>query len=303
MTIDPFKVKVSDGRMHGRGTCDTKGSGAAMLWAMARYHRERPDGNNVALLFSLDEEMGKLGIDSFVRHDMNTLPSKPAGAVVGEPTLLRPVVAHNGMVRWSIRTKGVAAHSSDPTRGRSAISMMARVIVELETRYIPSLTAVHPLTGKAQCSLNVIRGGEAINVIPESCEIKVDRRTVPGEDQSKIIPTVDAHLDTLRAADPTLQVLHGEPFFDPSLDPAGNESYISLVQRVLRANQLDDTAIGAPYGTEASNLSNAGVPAVVLGPGDIAQAHSADEWIALDQLNRAIEVYYALMCERLEGSG
>ncbi len=159
MTIPPFAGEIRDGRLWGRGACDTKGTGAAMLSALTEYASGGEQPNNVAIVYTLDEEVGKQGIRTFAERQLPELGWKPAGAIVGEPTGLLAVVAHNGIVRWSIETRGVAAHSCAPERGKSAISMMMRVIDALESRYIPSLEASHELTGRARCSINVIDGG------------------------------------------------------------------------------------------------------------------------------------------------
>ena len=190
MEIDPFQAKIENGRIYGRGACDTKGTGASMLWALKRYAAEAGGSNNIGILYSVDEEIGKSGAQKFVSDQLPALGWRPVGVVVGEPTLLKPVVSHNGVARWKIHTRGVAAHSSDPSQGRSAISTMVRVIDQIETDYVPSLEASHPLTGRAQCSVNVIRGGAQINVIPDHCEIEVDRRVVPGEDVNDVLPAV-----------------------------------------------------------------------------------------------------------------
>ena len=112
---------------------------------------------------------------------------KVRGVIVGEPTLLRPVVAHNGVIRWRTITRGRAAHSSDPSKGVSAISAMLRVVETLESKYVPSVTRTHPMTGRAAASVNTIRGGTAVNIIPAVCEIECDRRTVPGETAEQIL--------------------------------------------------------------------------------------------------------------------
>jgi acetylornithine deacetylase len=298
MAFPPFAGEVVAGRVRGRGACDTKASGAAMLWAMTEHAASSAaragKGNNVALAFTLDEEIGKAGIHALAR-DLPALGRTFAGAVVGEPTLLEPVVAHCGCVRWTIRTTGVAAHSSEPSRGQSAISMMARVIDAIESRYIPALSASHPLTGRAVCSINQVRGGTSVNVIPESCEIRLDRRIVPGEDMHAVLPGVERVLDELRREDPALSVRQEEPFLDPALDPAGSEAFIAHVGRTLRALGLPGQPIGVRFSTEASDLSHAGIPTVVLGPGDIAAAHTRDESVEVAQLDRAVEVYLALM--------
>ena len=306
MTVPPFEGRIADGRVCGRGACDTKASGAAMLWAMREYARSHPagggPGNNVALAFTVDEEIGKAGVHALVRY-LPAVGHRFAGAVVGEPTMLKPVVAHCGCVRWTIRTTGVAAHSSDPSKGRSAISMMVKVINAIETRYVPSLAAAaHPLTGRAVCSVNQVHGGTSVNVIPESCEIRLDRRIVPGEDMHDVLPGVERVLDALRREDPTLQVRQETPFLDPALDPAGAEAFIAHVGRTLRTLRLPDQPLGVPFSTEASDLSDAGIPTVVLGPGDIAAAHTRDESVEVTQVERAADVYLALMRSRIGGA-
>ena len=141
MTVDPFAGNIQDGRLYGRGACDTKGTGAAMLWGLKNYAAQKSAApNNIAIVYTVDEEIYKTGVRSFVKSHLPTLGWKPAGVIVGEPTQLKPVVAHNGVVRWSIKTRGRAVHSSNPANGRSAISAMVKVIAALESTYIPSLT-------------------------------------------------------------------------------------------------------------------------------------------------------------------
>jgi len=295
MTIEPFVAEIGEGKITGRGSCDTKGTGAAMLWALRRY-AESGGGTNVAIAYTIDEEIGKTGVRTFTGGQLATLGWRPVGVVIGEPTLLKPVVAHNGIARWKIHTRGVAAHSGDPAKGRSAISMMVRVVDAIEQRYVPSLTASHPLTGKAQCSVNVIRGGVQVNVIPEFCEIEIDRRVVPGEDNATVVPTVERLLEELRGEFPEIEVEQQEPYLDPPLDPAGGEAFAGAVCGVLKGMGLDGEPAGVYYGTDGSQFSAIGISAVVLGPGSIEQAHTKDEWLALDQLERGIEVYLNLMC-------
>lgn len=295
MSIQPFTGVIRDGRVYGRGACDTKGTGAAMLWAVQQYARSGGGPNNIAIAYTIDEEIGKTGVRALAGSQLAGLPWKPAGVIVGEPTMLQPVVAHNGIVRWTIDTRGVAAHSGNPARGRSAISMMVRVIDCIEQRYVPTLTASHPLTGKAQCSINVIRGGSQVNVIPDHCEIQIDRRVVPGEDNRMVVPAVEVLLEPLRCAHPDIVVEQQVPYLDPPLDPAGGETFAADVCRVLRSLKLPDEPAGVYYGTDASQFSAAGIPALVLGPGSIEQAHTRDEWLDLEQLHRGVQVYLELM--------
>lgn len=295
MTIDPFAAAIEGGRITGRGSCDTKGTGAAMLWALRQYAATGGGATNIAIAYTTDEEIGKTGVRRFTGEQLAGLGWRPVGAVIGEPTLLQPVVAHNGIARWQIHTRGVAAHSGDPAKGRSAISAMMRVVDAIEQRYVPSLTAHHPLTGKAQCSINVIRGGVQVNVIPERCAIDIDRRVVPGEDNRTVVPAVEELLEALRREHPGLEVEQQKPYLDPPLDPAGGEAFAGQVGAVLEGMGLEAEPAGVYYGTDASQFSEIGVAAVVLGPGSIEQAHTKDEWLALEQLHRGVEVYQNLM--------
>jgi acetylornithine deacetylase len=293
MTIEPFAAKIENGKMWGRGSCDTKATGAAMLRALWEYSSQPSQPNNIGVLFTCDEEVTKRGAIAFAHQQLPQLGYMPVGVIVGEPTMLQPVVAHNGVARITVSTHGVAAHSSDPSKGRSAISAMVNVIEVLEREYIPSLAAQHPLTGKAQSSINMIRGGTQFNIIPDHCEIGLDRRLVPGENPADVLPAIEAVLAPLKAQMPDAQIEAKVFFDDAPLVPCGGE-FTNFVNGVL-AGFGDVEARGVPYGTDASNFSVVGLPAIVLGPGDIAQAHTKDEWIALAQVEKAVEVYGTLM--------
>lgn len=303
MSVDPFGGVIEHGRMSGRGACDTKCSGAAMLWALKETAAAKGLANNTAILFPIDEEVGKLGVNTFVSRQLPALGWRPALAVVGEPTLLHPVFAHNGVVRWSIETTGIPAHSSKPERGRSAITDMLKVVRAIEEEYTPGLSAEHPLTGKARCSVNIIRGGSQINVIPESCVIEVDRRIVPGEDGETVVPAVEELLRRLREQDPGLRVQQKAPFIDPAMASMRMEEVLEWAAPVLKKMSLPVEPEGVAYGTDAGNYTEAGIPSLVIGPGDIAQAHTVDEWVAVDQVDAAAELYAALFRCRLPWAG
>jgi acetylornithine deacetylase/succinyl-diaminopimelate desuccinylase-like protein len=295
MTVEPFGGELRAGRVYGRGTCDTKGTGAAMLWAMKQYAQDGKGPNNIALFFGVDEEVGMHGVLSFLKQDYPGLGFVPSGVIVGEPTELMPIIAHNGVIRWQVTTHGVASHSSVPHDGRSAISMMMKLVHAIESDYIPTVTAEHKLTGRAACSVNMIRGGSAPNIIPDQCVIDVDRRVVPGEDYEAILPAFIEVLDRARAEDPTIKCGFEVGTTHAPLLPAGGEGLLSAIKDVLGRLGLPTLAVGAPFATHASHYSNAGLPAVVLGPGEIDQAHTCDEYISTDQLERGVDVYRALM--------
>jgi acetylornithine deacetylase len=286
MTTPPLELTVAGTRLHGRGACDTKGSGAAMLWALKNEAKQPGRARNVGVVFTLDEEARMQGAQAFARELSTLTPLR--GVIVGEPTQLRPVVAHNGALRWRSITRGVAAHSAEPGKGRSAISSMLRVIEALEAEFIPLADRAFPLTGRAAASINVIRGGTAVNVIPDYCEILCDRRLVPGESA--------AHVFAQRAtALAGLAVEHDNEYLAPPLPPGGSSTLNAWIAPALASLGLDGTGIGVPYATNASHYAAAGANVLVLGPGDIAQAHTRDEWLERNQLEQAEKLYGTIM--------
>lgn len=297
MTVDPFGGEYRDGRIYGRGACDTKGTGAAMLWALREYAMAHDGPNNIALLFSVDEEVGMSGIRSFLKNDYPSLGFRPVGVIVGEPTELHPVIAHNGLIRWKVTTHGVAAHSSVPHQGRSAISAMMRVIDAIESRYIPGLTAENELTGRAACSVNMIRGGSSANIIPDACTIDIDRRVAPapGEDFEAIKRDLAQLIESVKTEVPTLEYTTEVVVTHPPLMPAGSEQLVVAIKAVLKQQGLPTLSVGAPFATHAGYFCEAGLPTVVLGPGEAHKAHTKDEYISIDQLERGAALYLALM--------
>ncbi len=291
MTISPFGAEVLDGRLYGRGACDVKGGMAAILAAMERLAAERPRGAaSVVAAFTIDEESGFTG----VRHLARTLPSGIRFAVVAEPTRLEVVVAHKGLVRWRVRTRGRSCHSARPADGVNAIYRMAPVLSALE-EYAAGLLvrSPHPLLGSPTLSVGIIRGGTSVNTVPGSCEVEIDRRLLPGEDPAGAVDDCRAYL-AQRLPDADLEV---EPAWisDPALDtPADSDAARVCLGAVRRVTGRAEP-VGVPYGTDGSKLAEAGLPTVVIGPGDIAQAHTVDEWIEIEQLERAVEVYVQIV--------
>ncbi|MBA4063291.1 MAG: acetylornithine deacetylase [Isosphaera sp.] len=288
MVVEPFGAKVEGGKLYGRGACDVKAGAAVMLTAFARLVREKPAGGAaVTLAYTVDEEHSFLGVQELMRSGVRT-----DYAVVAEPTLLNIVNAHKGVVRWVLETPGRACHSSRPEDGVNAIYRMARVIGELEA-YAGQLRALppDPVLGPRTLSVGRVTGGVSPNTVPDVCRIDIDRRLLPGE-------TADAGLADLKA------FLAGRPGLDfpftlsqahPACPPLPSDRSGELVARLGAAI---DSVVGrhtvhpVPFGTDASTVAEAGVPAVVFGPGDIAQAHTKDEWVDLSQLDPAAEILF-----------
>lgn len=302
MTIDPFSGEIVDGdRLLGRGACDTKGTGAAMLWALYQYSSgggEKP--NNVALLFSVDEEIAMTGVQSFIKNNLPKQGWSPGMVIVGEPTEHTPVIAHNGVVRWTLITRGKAGHSSLPSEGHSAIRDMVDALSLLQRDYIDKLGAEHELTGPAVASVNIIRGGSAPNIIPDHCVCEIDRRAVPGEDVATILPTVAALFDTLKAKNPGFDYEQDLKVAHPPLLPESSAEILPIIKQALNDNGIHRPSVGAPFGTHAGYLAAAGLPTLVLGPGSPHPAHTKDEWVSVKEIELGAKVYESLMRSEIQ---
>jgi acetylornithine deacetylase len=277
----PIPVRVEDGRLSGRGACDTKASGAAMVGALARLAEGSEPHATVVFAATVDEESGQRGSGALLEH----LPHVD-GAIVGEPTRLRPVRVHNGVLRIRLVAHGRPAHTSHAHHGVNAISAAARAIGALEAGIRPRS---HALAGPALLTAAVIRGGTAANVVPERCEVLLDRRLGPAEPPAEAIAEIDAVLDGYRAAGDDVRR------DEPQLALAGAET--PAAHPLVRAAEAatDAPAEGAAYCTDAARLNGTGgIPFVVLGPGDIELAHTEHEWVPLDDVRRGVDVYVSI---------
>jgi acetylornithine deacetylase len=293
MTVAPFVPTVDAGRLWGRGACDVKGSMAAMLSAFARLVRERPPGSaSVLLACTVDEE--------FTHTGSSRLAATAHGAelaIVAEPTLLNLVDRHKGVLRWKIRTTGLACHSSMPHLGVNAIYRMGRVLQVLET-YAGSLSRVppDPILGLPSLSVGRIEGGQSVNVVPDWCEIEVDRRVIPGEEAVACLEDARAILHARLGRESGIEF--EAPWVNlPALAPQASAWIEPLARAIETATGRRPGVMGVPFGTDAGPLSAGGTPCVVFGPGDIAQAHTKDEWISLEQVRLAAEAYFQIAVE------
>jgi acetylornithine deacetylase len=297
MTIPPWTPEIRDGRIYGRGACDIKGGMACMLAAMSRLAEQRPPGMpTVVLACTVNEEYGFTGapqIPELWQCDADFLPRAPNAVIVAEPTELDVVVAHKGVVRWRCRTGGRAAHSSQPHQGDNAIYRMGRVLTALEeyARDLVPTLGHHRLLGHPTFSVGLIWGGVSVNTVPDRCTIEIDRRVLPGEDPLAAVDHAKRHLAAKLGDSPLIG--HEEPLLiSNGLADESNGGLAARLGNVIRRCGGRGGAIGVPYGTDAPAFSDLGIPTVVFGPGSIAQAHTADEWIAIEQLNAATEILY-----------
>jgi acetylornithine deacetylase ArgE len=289
MTIEPFGAHIENGRLYGRGACDIKGGMAAMLAAFARVVREKPAGAcNLIMACSVDEEHTFLGVQEMVRRGL-----RADMAVVAEPTDLRVVKAHKGLCRWKVTTPGRSCHSSTPELGVNAIYRMGRLLSVIE-RYANELRASRSdaLLGPPTLSVGRVEGGTSVNTVPDRCQIEVDRRLIPGEEAEAARRDF---IDSLKTALPDLPFECSPIWINcPALSPEHNSKLVTRLSQCIDAVKGTHEVIAVPYGTDASTLALGGVPSVVFGPGDIARAHTCDEWVPLDEVAEASDIMYRL---------
>ncbi len=300
MVIPPWEPNIRDGRIYGRGSCDIKGGMAAMLTAISRLAKERPEGMpTIVMACSVNEEHGFDGATAMAQQwaagSGDLIQRKPDAVIVAEPTLLNVVVAHRGVVRWHIHTGGRACHSSTPHLGDNAIYHMARVVRHLETyaQDVVSTLGEHRLLGNPTLSVGVISGGISVNTVPDECVIEIDRRVLPGEDPLAARQHVIDYLAN-KLGD-SVPITHDDAYIaSGGLSDDANSDLASRVRQAATKLGAPGDLIGVPYGTDAPAYDAIDCPTIVFGPGSIEQAHTKDEWLAIDQLEKAVEIYYEI---------
>jgi acetylornithine deacetylase/succinyl-diaminopimelate desuccinylase-like protein len=272
-----FIPQRKNGRLYGRGACDTKGSVAAMLSALCELAvgRGRPRETEIVFVGLIDEEQAQAGSRALAASGF-----KADLAIVGEPTRLEVVTAHKGSLWLDVTTRGRAAHGSTPELGKNAVHEMARIVDLIETEYAAQLRQrTHVLLGTATVNVGKISGGTQPNIVPDQCVIAVDRRTLPGETDEGARRELAALLRS-RGLSATIASAKLAPAVPLETDPG-----LPLVRQFLECVGQRKT-VGVNYFCDAAVLAAGGMPSVVFGPGNIAQAHTVDEWISLAELEQ-----------------
>ncbi|MDB6155417.1 MAG: Peptidase [Chthoniobacteraceae bacterium] len=273
MTIDPFGGELRDDRIWGRGSSDTKGPMASMLWALRESLDLIPTlSHEIWFAGLMSEETGQYGAKALAAEEPFDF------VIAGEPTGLDVVHTHKGALWLSLTARGKAVHASAPERGENAIYKMADVLRCIRDEVAPALEKVrHPVLGSPTISAGVVRGGSKTNIVPDFCEAHVDIRTIPADET--ILERVSAQLRAV-CSDLEISSVCSQPMWT---DPA--HPLISLL------GQCGAKSIGAPWFCDAAIFAQKGVAAIAMGPGSIAQAHTEDEWIAVSELERGVDFF------------
>ncbi len=292
---DPFSGEVRDGRVHGRGACDMKAALAAFVEVAEVLHPSASSLSGRLVVAGLaDEELGMVGSKAFA-----TSGPPLDHAVVGEPTGLDICPAHLGQYAFPIRTRGRAVHSSVAETGVNAIEHMVEVLAVLDAyRRDLASSDPHPLCGPGRVTPTVIRGGDMVSIVPDRCEIEVDRRLAPGETSEQVRVDLAGRLDRLARAVPDLHYEIGPPLVDAApLDTPLDSPVVAAAREAAARRNLQPEVRAFAAATDAPNL---GVPALVWGPGSLAQAHTLEEYVEIDEVVEATHLYLAIV-ERLVG--
>lgn len=287
-TSDPFTLTERDGRLFGRGTADMKGFVASALAAVPDL-LAGPRAAPVHLLITYDEEITCNGARRLI-EDLGQSGLRPAACVVGEPTGLQPVIGQKGRLVLNVSVRGTAGHSSAPARGVNAIYPAAEAILHARTEaerfarsgpfedgFDPPCTTVH---------VGTVAGGSILNIIPDHASFAMEWRTIPADDFHAERERFEAFVRS--SIEPAMQRAHPETGFSfavdnwiPGMSLREDHPLVSAVKRLAGTNAAQKVS----YGTEAGLYTDAGIPTIICGPGDIAQAHRPDEWIARSQLD------------------
>jgi acetylornithine deacetylase len=296
---DPFSLSQSDGRLYGRGTCDMK-SFIAVCLAFAPRFLERGLKMPIHFALSYDEEVGCIGVRGLI-DALNAMTVKPAMCIVGEPTNMQVTIAHKGKRSFCSHVRGAEAHSSLAPHGVNAIEYAAELIAFMKAmaRRIETEGPFDALFDVPHTTVHVgtIQGGTALNIVPKDCMFEFEFRHLPEADPTALFNEVTAYArETLEplmhAIDPSTGFSFEEMSSIPALDADPTEEVVTLAKSLAERNDHGKVA----FGTEAGLFQGgAGIPTVVCGPGDVAQAHKPNEFVSLEQIAKCERFFERLM--------
>ncbi len=293
----PFQGRFYKGRIYGRGASDMKSGIAAFIHAISMIDCSRirlQQGGIILHLVSDEESHGHQGTGFLTR----TGEIRGDAALVGEPTDLQPVIAHKGALWIKISTLGKSAHGAKPHRGVNAIEKMAKLVDRLNS--IP-LDREHPLLGKPTLSIGTIRGGTKINIVPDRCEIEVDRRMSPSEKKEEVLGEIKEILESLRLRDPLFRYRMEEiDFAEPSeVDPEEEivRTGVEAIEEVTGKKPLLSGFSG--FTDSRFYINQCHIPTLILGPGETDQSHTTDESVKVDALVHAAHIYALIILKFL----
>jgi acetylornithine deacetylase len=279
---DALKLTEQEGKLYGRGACDTKAFISAAVSAVEMVGLKSLK-QPLALIFTADEEIGLIGAKRLAEDKA----IEASYAIVGEPTSLRPMRGGKGYCLAEVTIKGREAHSAYPALGQSAIAGAARLINRLEDVAEQLRADTHPLFDPPQTTLNVglIQGGTAKNVIPGECRFTLEWRPIPGQGPDRLLDLLSSAIEEEKNSQPALEFKVDASRTDGGYETSSDSTLVKLLEELTG---LPSGTVA--FGTEAAQLTELGAESVVLGPGDIRVAHRTGEFVPIDELQKCVEI-------------
>ena len=289
-SVNPLEGIIKDGRLYGRGAADMKSSIAAFTCALkAILDSGIKLKGQVTIILTSDEEISGLGTKSVLEKGY-----RADAAIVGEPSNLEVNTAHKGVARWRLTTFGKAVHASTPQEGVNAIYKMAKAIIRLEEiaeKYFQQERA-HPILGRPTLNVGIIRGGVKDNIVPDSCEITIDRRLLPGETWNEVEKEFREELEKLACEDPNFRYELKLYHVHNAAETPSTHPFVRLAKNAVKdVLGRESTVEGFVATTEMSHLVEAGIPSIILGCGDLKVAHTINEYVPVQQIVDATKIY------------
>jgi acetylornithine deacetylase len=290
MTHDPWSAAEQGDRMYGRGSSDMKAGVAAMCAAAVRANAETLDGE-IVIAAVADEEYESIGTRALLESRV-----RAEAAIVTEPTRLSIMPAHLGFVWLDVTTHGRAAHGSRWDLGVDAIRHAGLVLAELDRMDDEELPKrKHPLLGRPSVHASVVEGGTGMSTYPDRCTVRIERRTIPGETPDSVLGELEAACSRARARQPKVRADVSVTFAQAPSDVAVDAPIVRALGRALEENGESVRIEGMTAWTDAALLNAAGIPAICFGPGDISLAHAGEEWVSINEIERATGVLARLV--------
>jgi len=297
MTHAPFAAEERDGLLYGRGSADMKGGIAAMCAGAWRAAQTAIRGE-IILAAVADEEYDSAGTRTLLRSGV-----RADGAIIAEPTNLTIMPAHRGFVWLEVTIAGHAAHGSRWDIGVDAIRHAGILLAELDRMDDAELpTRTHALLGRPSVHASVISGGTGMSTYPDSCTVRIERRTIPGESPESVRRELESACSRARARQPKFRANVDVTFAQEPSDVSVDAPIVRALRGALDASGETVRIEGMTAWTDAALLNAAGIPAICFGPGDISLAHAAEEWVSVSEIERATTVLARLVTEWFGGT-
>ena len=293
-SANPLSGVIKEGRLYGRGSADMKSSIAAFISALNAVMKSKVElAGNVIIALTSDEEDSCIGARDILERGYHA-----SAAIVGEPSDLQINIAHKGFARFNLTTYGKLAHASKPDEGINAIYKMSKAISRLEeiAESYSKLITSHPILGRPTLSVGVIKGGSKDNIVPDSCEITIDRRLLPGDSPQIVEDELKKELAKIAEDDPQFRYKLELYNFQPASETNSSEEIVDTARKAIKEIVgIEPRVEGMPATTEMSHFVKAGIPAIIMGCGDIKMAHTVNENLPVQQVIDAAKIYALIM--------